>query len=87
MRRTEEEFEGRPSERIYLAAGPGEARRVEACLDAVPADYFVRLEPWARRWFSFGTALGAAFYVAAEEAATCRARLRENRLTKGILDG
>ena len=42
MRRTEEEFEGRPSERIYLAAGPGEARRVEACLDAVPADYFVR---------------------------------------------
>jgi hypothetical protein len=86
VRRTEEEFEDRPSERIYLAISPGEARRVEACLDAVPADYFVRLEPWKRPWLSFGTAIGAAFYVAPEEAAACRARLRESRLAKGILE-
>lgn len=73
---------------IYLARGLDEAKRVEAVLDGLPADYAVRVEAYTSvSWLFFWPQKfrGAAFYVPADGANACGAALRGAGL-HGVVD-
>jgi hypothetical protein len=77
----------RDQERIFIARTLRQAQRVEALLTEAGVDYAVQVEPYGRS-FLFGTIRhGAAFYVAAAQAAHCRERLIAAGYGKGVVEG
>ena len=80
----EETFGDRPLARIFLARKVSEARRVEAVLDQLGVDYFLRVEPFGRTLF--GSLLqGAAIFIDADQADVCDAALVRAGLGAGIV--
>jgi hypothetical protein len=72
-------------ERIFIARTLRQAKKVEALLTAAGVDYDVEVEPYGRSLL-FGTIRhGAAFYVAAIDAAPCRERLVAAGFWKGVV--
>jgi hypothetical protein len=62
-------------EPIFIARTIRHARKAEALLTAAGVDYVVQVEPYGRSLLFGTTRYGAAFYVAAAQAAHCRGRL------------
>jgi hypothetical protein len=77
----------RDPERIFIARTLRQARQVEELLTQAGVDYVVQVEPYGRS-FLFGTIRhGAAFYLAAAQAAYCRERLIVAGFGKGVVEG
>jgi hypothetical protein len=73
-------------ERIFIARTLRQARKVEALLTEAGVDYVVQVEPYGRSLI-FGTIRhGAAFYVAAAQAALSRERLVAAGFGKGVVE-
>ena len=73
-------------ERVFIARTLRQARRVETLLTGAGVDYTVQVEPYGRSLL-FGTIRhGAAFYVAAAQAAHCRKRLAEAGFGRGVVE-
>jgi hypothetical protein len=73
-------------ERIFIAKTIRQARKAEELLTATGVDYVVQVEPYGRS-LVFGTIRhGAAFYVAAAQAAHCRERLIGAGLGNGVVE-
>lgn len=73
-------------ERIFIARTVRQARTVEGLLTEAGVDYVVQVEPYSRS-ILFGTIRhGAAFYVAAAQAAHCRERLMRAGFGKGVVE-
>lgn len=76
----------RDPERIYIAGALRVARRVEEWLTAAGIEYAVEVEPLGRSLLFGTTRMGAAFYVASEQAAYCRERLTAEGLGSGVVE-
>jgi hypothetical protein len=73
-------------ERIFIARTLRQARKVEGLLTEAGVDYVVQVEPYGRSLI-FGTIRhGAAFYVAAAQAAHSRERLVAAGVGKGVVE-
>jgi hypothetical protein len=83
-RNDEDAFGGRPAARIFLAATVSEARRVEAVLDQIGVEYFVRVEPCGRTLFG-STRQGAAFFIDVAKADFSEEALVRAGLGAGIV--
>jgi hypothetical protein len=85
MARIEPE-ELRDPERIYIASTLRVAQRVEEWLTTAGVDYAVQVEPFARSLLFSSLRMGAAFYVAAGQAAYCREQLTAAGLGGGVVE-
>jgi hypothetical protein len=83
-----EEFGDIPCARIYIAGRLREARHVERVLTDAGVDYFVEIEKFRKNLLGVipREYNGVAFYVAAEQAASCRQLLVAARLRTGLTE-
>ena len=83
-----EAFDGKELERVYLAGRLAEAKDVERTLSEHGIDYAVEIEPFQTTLLGFllREYEGVAFYVLADQASTCRSRLKTAGLVVGLLD-
>ncbi len=72
-------------ERVFIAASLTEALTVEDLLTVSGVNYVVHVEPFSTSLFG-SLRHGAAFYVAAGQAAYCRSRLTAAGLDRGVLN-
>ena len=73
------------AERVFIAASLTEALRVENLLTLSGVDYAVHVEIFSTSLFG-SPRNGAAFYVAAGQAAYCRSHLRAAGLGRGVVE-
>jgi hypothetical protein len=73
-------------ERVFMARTLRQARKIEALLTGAGVDYTVQVEPYGRSLL-FGTIRhGAAFYVSAAHALSCRERLVSAGFGTGVVE-
>ena len=73
-------------ERIYIAGSLRVALRIEEWLATAGVDYAVQVEPYGRSLLFNRLRMGAAFYVAAGQAAYCRERLSAAGFGGGVVE-
>ena len=72
---------------IFIARNTREARHVEELLTEKGVEYTLAFEPFLHAGlFGVSSLNGVGFYVAAEQAPSCRTILAENGLGIGIVD-
>ena len=72
-------------EQVYLAASLGEARKVEALLTSRDVMYATQVEVLGRSTLFGSLRHGAAFYVSAGHAESCRGALAQAGFERGIV--
>lgn len=74
-------------EPVFIAGSLRAARNVEEWLTTAGVDYSVEVEPIGRSLLFGSVRMGAAFYVAASQAAYCRQQLTAAGFAQGVIEG
>ena len=80
-----EDFSDNQIARIYIAQNIKQAEQAEQILSKNGVDYAIELEPYWQMVLFASEYIGAAFYVLADQADSCREILEAAGLFKGIV--